>query len=118
MKTQRIFTGAGLYFGIIGSLTSMTFILIFLKDWTNRFQYLSYLLLLPIIILWIAKKRPLAGGLLLIALGAGTLIFDLLFSPAHPGMIAGIGWGYTLVFVTIPLVLSGVFHIVFWRKSR
>ena len=115
MKPQKAFKDASLHFGIIGTLAFVVFILIFQEDWTGRYRFLTYLLPSPVISLLIAKKYPLLGGLLLIVLGIGTAIFDVYFSPAHPGQITGVGLAYTLIFVTAPLVISGAFNLVFWK---
>ncbi len=118
MKTQNALKDAGLHFGIIGTLTFIVFILIFREDWTKQYQYLIYLLPLPVICLIAANKFPLVGGLMLVGLGLGAAFFDIYFSPSHPGQITGRGLGYTLIFVTLPLVSSGIFHLLLWRKYR
>jgi hypothetical protein len=118
LKTQQAFKDTGLYWGIIGALSFVVFIQIFEKDWTHRYRYLNYLMPLPLISLLIAKRLPLPGGLLLIATGIGAAVFDAFFSPGYPGQVAGRGFGYTLFFVTMPLVLSGYFYLIHWWKSR
>ena len=118
MKQQSAFKDAGLHFGVVGAFACIVWILIFQVDWTDRYTYLLYLIPLPVISLLLARKAPFPGGLLLIALGVGGMIFDVLFSPSSPGQIAGTGLGYTLIFVAMPLVLSGVFHLIYWRRSR
>ena len=117
MKSQNAFKDAGLHFGVVGALAFIVFLLIFQVDWTERYGYLRYLIPLPLITLWIARKAPFPGGLLMIALGVGAMVFDGQFSPASPGQIAGTGLGYTLIFVAMPLALSGVFHLVARRIS-
>jgi hypothetical protein len=118
MKSQSAFEDASLHFGIIGALAFVVFILIFREDWADRYRYLTYLLPLPVISMFIAKKLPLLGGLMMIALGSGAAIFDVVFSPAHPGRITGRGLGYTFVFVTLPLAISGTFYMIHWWKFR
>ena len=103
MKSKNALKDASLHFGIIGVLAFMVWILIFQQDWTERYQYLIYLLPAPIIFMFAARKFPLPGGFLLIGLGMGVGIFDAFFSPGHPGQIAGMGLGYTIIFVTFPL---------------
>ncbi len=95
----------------------MVFILIFRADWTDRFRYLSYLIPLPVIFLLAAKRFPFISGFMLIVLGIGAAIFDVYFSPGNPGQIAGRGLGYTWIFVTLPLVISGVFYLILWWKN-
>ena len=118
MNSKNALKDASLHFGIIGVLAFMVWILIFQQDWTKRYQYLIYLLPVPIIFMFAARKFPLPGGLLMIALGVGAAVFDVLFSPGHPGQIAGMGLGYTIVFVSLPLVIAGVFSVLLWRKDR
>jgi hypothetical protein len=116
--SQNALRDAGLHFGIIGALAFVVFILIFREDWTDRFRYLSVLLPLPVISLLVARRFTLPGGLLLIGSGVGAAMFDFFFSPAHPGQITGRGLGYTWIFVTLPLAISGVLYLILWWKSR
>ena len=116
--SQETIRDAGLYFGIIGALAFIVLILIFREDWRDQFQYLSYLLPVPVIALFIAKRLTWLSGLLFVGLGIGAAIFDVFFSPAHPGQIAGRGLGYTLVFVSLPLLISGILYLILWRKMR
>ena len=118
MKTDHAFRDAGLFLGIIGSLTFVVFILIFLQDWTSRFHYVCYLMPVPVVVMLIANRMPLPGGLLLIFTGLAALVFDLIFSPAHPGQIAGLGLGYTLIFVALPLMVSGVMFLFTWWNGH
>ena len=118
LKSRNALKDASLHFGIIGALAFVVFVLIFGEDWTHRYHYLSYLTPLPVISLIIANWRPLLGGLLLMATGIGTVIFDIYFSPGYPGQVAGRGLGYTLVFVSMPLVISGLFYLILWWNSR
>jgi len=118
MKQQTALKDAGLYFGVVGALAFIAFLLIFQMDWTERYGYLLYMIPLPVISILLARKFPLPGGLLMISLGASVTVFDVLFSPSSPGEIAGTGLGYTLIFVAMPLALSGVFHLIFWQRSR
>lgn len=118
MKSQQTFKDTGLSFGIIGALAFVVFVLIFGEDWTHRYRYLNYLLPVPAISLLASKKFPLPGGLSLVATGIGVGVFDIFFSPGYPGQVAGRGLGYTLFFVTTPLVISGVFYLILWWKSR
>jgi len=103
----------GLYFGILGTISLLFFVLIFQEDWMHRYSYMIALVPIPIIFLFIARKKPLVGGLLLVALGVVILILDIIFSAGHPGQIAGRGLGYTIVFVSLPLIVSGVLFILY-----
>lgn len=118
LKSRNAFKDASLHFGIIGALAFAVFVLIFAEDWTHRYRYLNYLMPLPVISLLIAKRLPLPGGLLLAATGIGVGLFDVFFSPGYPGQVAGRGLGYTLFFVTLPLVISGFSYLILWWKSR
>lgn len=115
-QSQKALRDISLHLGIVGALTFTVFVLIFREDWTNRYQYMSYLLPIPVIILLISRRFPGLGGMLSIALGIGAVIFDGLFSPAHPGQIPGRGLVYTVIFVTVPLLASGLVSIRRWRK--
>ena len=112
MKLKNALREVGLYAGIIGALTFLVFVLVFLQDWKARYDWLIWVAILPVFFLLIARKTALIGGLLLIASGIGAGIFDFYYSPAQPGQIAGRGLGYTLAFVSLPLVISGVFFLL------
>ncbi len=115
-QSQKAYEDISLHTGIAALLAFVVFVLIFGEDWTNRYQYLCWMLFLPAIALLVARRYPMLGGILLINLGFATFVFDWLYSPAHPGQIAGRGLGFTLFFVVIPLVLSGIFHLILWNK--
>jgi hypothetical protein len=118
LKMQQAFKDIGLYFGIIGALSFAVWILIFGEDWTHRYRYLNYLIPLPMLSLLLAKQLPIPSGLLLVTTGIGVAVFDAFFSPGYPGQVAGRGLGYTLFFISTPLVISGFFYLILWRKSR
>jgi len=109
---------AGLYFGIIGTVSIVFFVLIFLKDWMDRFSYIPVLIPMVICFIYIAKKLPGIGGLLLVILGVGISIFNMYYTSGSPGQIAGKGLGNTMVFVSLPLVISGFLYISYWWKYR
>ena len=107
---------AALYFGIIGAVSLLFFILIFQEDWMQRYTWLWFIVPLPVISLLVACKFRLAGGILMILLAIAITIFDIFSSPGNPGQIAGKGIGYTVFFVSLPLLLSGLFHIIYRLK--
>ena len=109
---------AGLYLGILGCVTLLVFILVFQEDWTHRFPLMIAMIPVSLIALLMLRRLPLVGGSLLVALGIAALILDILFSAGHPGQIAGQGLGYTVVFVFLPLVASGILFILSARKRR
>ena len=88
------------------------------EDWMNRYYLMIAMIPISLIALLILKRLPLAGGSLLVALGIAALILDILFYPGHPGQIAGRGLGFTVAFVSIPLVASGVMFLLSGRKQR
>ncbi|MFC2026531.1 hypothetical protein ACFLUX_00970 [Chloroflexota bacterium] len=96
----------------------MFFVLVFQQDWMNRFSLMVVLIPISLIALLIVSKLPLVGGSLFIALGIAVLILDIIFSPGHPGEIAGRGLGFTLAFVSLPLVASGALLLLSGRKRR
>ena len=115
---QTALKDASLHLGIVGALGFAVFILIFRQDWADKYSYLSYLLPVPVIALLIARRFSLLGGLLLVALGIGAAVFDVFYTPGHPGQITGRGLGYSIVFVSLPLVLSGMAAWLAWWKNR
>jgi hypothetical protein len=108
---------AGLYFAIIGSVSLLFFNLIFQEDWTQRFTWLWFIVPLPVVFLIIARKFPYIAGLLMVALGIFMSVFDAFVSPGSPGQIAGRGLVYTILFVSLPLVASGISFILYRWKS-
>ena len=106
----------GLYLGILGVVSLLAFVLIFQEDWVGRFHLMMAMIPISLIALLILKRLPLAGGSLLIALGIAALVLDILFYPGHPAYIAGRGLGFTVVFVSIPLIASGVLFLL-WRSK-
>jgi hypothetical protein len=118
IEKQSYLQRAGLYLGIIGTVSVLFFVLIFLEDWTRRFSFILILIPLPIIFLYIARKFQFIGGLLLVILGIALFIFDLYNYPGNPGQIAGMGSGYTIVFVSLPLITSGTLFIIYRIKNR
>jgi hypothetical protein len=118
LKPGHALRATGLYCGIIGALAFVVFILIFGEDKSSRYRYLNYLVPLPVIGLLVAKQFPLPGGLTLMGTGIGAAVFDVFFSPGYPGQVAGRGLGYTVFFVAMPLVISGLSYLILWRKSQ
>ncbi|MDD4923627.1 MAG: hypothetical protein PHF74_02170 [Dehalococcoidales bacterium] len=107
---------AALYFGIIGAVSLLFFNLIFQEDWTQRFTWLWFVVPLPVIFLIIAGKFRFIGGLLMVLLAISITFFDIFAFPGNPGQIAGRGIGYTIAFVSLPLLLSGLFYIIYHCK--
>ena len=107
---------AGLYLGILGVVCLLIFVLVFQEDWMHPFPLMIALIPVSLIALLVLKRLPLVGGSLLVALGIAALILDILFYAGHPGQIAGRGLGYTVVFVSIPLIASGILFILSGRK--
>ena len=107
---------AALYFGIIGAVSLLFFNLIFQEDWVQRYTWLWFMVPLPVIFLFIAGKFRLTGGILMILLAIAITIFDIFAFPGNPGQIAGKGIGYTIVFVSLPLLLSGLCYIIYRFK--
>lgn len=104
---------AALYLGIIGAVSLLFFNLIFQEDWTQRFTWLWFMVPLPVIFLVIANKFRFSGGLLMVLLAIAIIVIDVLLSPGHPGQVAGRGVAYTVIFVSLPLLLSGLFYIIY-----
>ncbi len=104
---------AALYFGIIGAISFLFFNLIFQEDWTQRFVWLWFMVPLPVVFLIVANKLRFSGGLLMVLLAIAITVIDILISPGYPGQVAGRGIVYTIVFVSLPLLLSGLFYIIY-----
>lgn len=103
---------AGLYLGILGVVSLLVFVLIFQQDWTHRFPLMLAMIPVSVIALLISKKLPLVSGLLLLALGIASAVLDIMYGVGTPGQIAGRGLGYTIVFVSLPLSVSGALFII------
>ena len=108
---------AALYLGIIGAVSLLFFNLIFQEDWMRRFTWLWFVVPLPVIFLVIAAKFRFTGGILMILLAVAITVFDIFAFPGNPGQIAGRGIGYTIAFVSLPLLLSGLFYIIYRCKA-
>jgi hypothetical protein len=112
---------AGLYIGIIGAVGFIVFASFYLKDYTHRFPFMAALIPVPFIALLIARKLPLIGGLLLAALSVAAFILNVNFPIGIIGQVAGIGQnhsvaiGYTVIFVFLPLLASGVLFLLSGR---
>lgn len=103
--------------GLVGAITFMVFIANFLFDWTSKYDLMLFLIPLPFANLFLAWKKPFIGGILLIILGIVALLLDIYLPIGTVGYVSGLGLGYTLVFVTFPLLISGaLFLICSWRK--
>ena len=115
-KQDSYLPKAGLYLAIVGAVSLLVFVLIFQEDWMHRYPAMIAMVPVSIIALLLIKRLPLASGVLLMALGIAALVLDILFSTHPPGEITGRGIGYTLVFVSIPLVVSGILFLLRGRK--
>jgi hypothetical protein len=109
---------AGLYLGILGAVNFATFVLIYQQDYFGRFGFMLALIPIPFVCLFLAWKKPFIGGVLLIALGVAVFLIDINFTVGIVGKLAGLGLGFTLVFVTLPLLASGVLFLLSKRKSK
>ena len=109
---------AGLYLAILGVVSLVAFVLIFQEDWMNRYPAMIAMIPISLLAMLLIKKLPLVCGLLLVALGIAALVLDILLSTHPPGEITGRGIGYTLVFVSLPLVISGILFFLWGRKHK
>jgi hypothetical protein len=115
---------AGLYIGIVGAVNFIVFVLFYLEDWTHRFSFMVALIPIPFISLFLARKKLFIGGVLLIALGVAALLIDINLSIGIVGQIAGVGLGhtvglgYTIIFVSLPLLVSGILFLLSGRTRR
>lgn len=103
---------AGLYLGILGVVSLLVFVLLFQEDWTHRFPLMLAMIPVSVIAMVISKKLPLVSGLSLLALGITSAALDVMYGVGTPGQIAGRGLGYTIVFVSLPLLVSGTLFII------
>jgi hypothetical protein len=76
---------------------------------------------IPFISLFLAWKKPFIGGVLLIALGIVAILIDINLSIGIVGQVAGIGFGHTVIlgftiaFVVLPLIVSGIMFLLSGR---
>lgn len=115
-KQSSYLPKAGMYLGIFGVVSLLAFVLIFQEDWFHRFPLMIAMIPVSLFALLVIKRLPLVGGSLLVVLGIAALILDILFYPGHPGYISGRGLGFTIAFVSIPLISSGTL-VLLWRKK-
>jgi thiamine transporter ThiT len=118
---------AGMYIGILGAVSFVVFVLLHLEDWTHRYTYMLALIPIPIISLFIARKLPFVSGLLLVASGIATILLHIYCTIGIPynRQYAGIGssghtviLGYTIAFVVLPLIVSGILFLLSGRTRR
>ncbi|MFC2026530.1 hypothetical protein ACFLUX_00965 [Chloroflexota bacterium] len=105
-----------MFFGLFGAISFVVFIAIVMLDWVGKYDLILIIVPLPFIILFLAWKKPLIGGTLLIALGIFAVLLDINFTIGVVGYIAGLGLGYTLFFITFPFLISGIFLLLSSKK--
>ena len=49
----------------------------------------------------------------MVLLAIAVTVIDILISPGHPGQVAGKGVVSTVLFVSLPLLLSGLLYIIY-----
>jgi hypothetical protein len=108
---------AGMLIGLVGAIAFMVFTANFTLDWIGRYNLMLFLIPLPFISLLVAWKRPFIGGILLIVVAILAVLLDINITIGMLGYISGIGLGYTLVFVALPLLISGTLYLI-WSQRR
>ena len=107
----------GIFAGLFGAICFLVLMAIYQLDWVGRYDFMLYIIPLPFISLLVARKWPFIGGVLLIVSGIVAVLLDVNYTIGVPFWIVGPGIGYTLVFVTLPLLVSGVLFILSRRKE-
>ncbi|MFC1875282.1 hypothetical protein ACFLY3_03965 [Chloroflexota bacterium] len=112
---------AGLYIGFIASFTFMVFIANYQLDHLGRYTMMLLLIPLPFIFLFIGWKKPIIGGILLIIIGTVSIFMETNVTIGVAQYIPGRGFSYafsyTLFFVTLPLLASGVLFLFSGREQ-
>jgi hypothetical protein len=108
----------GMLTGLIGAICFLVAMLTFGLDQAGRYDYMFYLIPIPFIIILLARHFSLVGGLLLIVLGVLTPLLYILFPIGITWNTIGV-WNtfgletlYTIVFVSLPLLISGISYLV------
>ncbi len=114
----------GVYIGLIGAIGFLVAMLTFQLDWANKYNFMLYFIPIPFILLILARRYPLIGGITLIILGMETIMLYLIFPIGIRWNLIGV-WNklgaetiYTIVFVTLPLIASGILYLVSWIKNK
>jgi len=115
-KTQSPISRIGTFVGLFGGISLTVFIAIFMLDWVGRYDLLLILVPFPFITLFLAQKKPIIGGILLIVFGIFADVLDIYATIGVVGYISGLGLGYTLFFVTFPLITSGMLSLLSIRN--
>jgi hypothetical protein len=88
---------------------------IYQLDWVGRYDFMLYIIPLPFISLLVTRKWPFIGGVLLIVSGIVAVLLDVNYTigvVVTATWVVGPGIGYTLVFITLPLVASGALFLI------
>ena len=115
---------AGMFIGLVGAVCFLMEMLTFQLDWVGRYGFMLYLIPTPFISLMLARKWPYIGGALLIILGIAAIAFFFIFPVGIVWNQIGV-WNelgletiYTVVLVTLPLVISGTIFLIAERLRK
>jgi hypothetical protein len=114
----------GMLIGLVGAICFGVAMLTFQLDWVGKYGFMLFLIPVPFISIMFARKWSFIGGTLLIILGIATVLLYLIFPIGIVWNKVGV-WNelgletiYTVVFVTLPLVISGILFIISKRLKK
>jgi len=117
-KRPIYLTRVGIFIGLIGAISFLVLITLHQLDHSGSYASMLWLIPLPIIILLGSGKSSFFSGLSLLALGCFSITLNIYFPIGTPGYIPGLQLGYTIIFVTLPLMISGIIFIFSSRAMQ
>lgn len=104
--------------GLVGAICFSVAMLTFQLDWVGRYNFMLLFIPIPFVSIILAKRLAIVGGTLLIVLGIASVLFYLIFPIGIIWNKIGV-WNqlgletiYTVTFITLPLVISGILFII------
>ncbi|MFC2026923.1 DUF4405 domain-containing protein [Chloroflexota bacterium] len=113
---QSYLTRVGKFIGLVGAISFLVFAALHQLNYSGGHLFMLFLIPLPFIMLFISSKRLLFGGILLSAFSLIVIPLNIYFAIGTSGYIPGLQLGYTIVFVSLPLMVSGVLFIISGRS--
>ena len=110
------------YIGFIASFTFLVFIVNYQFDLLNRYTLFLLLIPLPFICLFIGQKKPLMAGIFFIIISIISIYIETNVIVSSTRYIPGRGlfhsFYYTLFFVALPLLTTGIVYIISAIKKK
>jgi len=117
-RRQLYSTRAGMFIGLVGAISFLVFAALHQLNYIGSNYFMLFLIPLPFIIMFISYKKPLIGGVLFSILSISTIPLHIYFPIGTLGYIPGLQLGYTIVFASIPLMVSGALFIISSGERR